>query len=85
MPDNCPGKWIYHYHSLEHHAADMMAKFEVIYPFSSVKEKQNRFIAVMINKSIKLPSNLFSDKSDLYKFSAIGLKSGVSILAALDA
>jgi FtsP/CotA-like multicopper oxidase with cupredoxin domain len=30
MPDNRPGKWMYHSHILEHHAAGMMANFEVI-------------------------------------------------------
>lgn len=30
MPDNRPGKWMYHCHILEHHASGMMAHFEVI-------------------------------------------------------
>jgi FtsP/CotA-like multicopper oxidase with cupredoxin domain len=30
MPDNRPGVWMYHCHILEHHAAGMMAHFEVI-------------------------------------------------------
>lgn len=30
MPDNRPGKWMYHCHILEHHAAGMMATFEVL-------------------------------------------------------
>jgi len=30
MPDNRPGTWMYHCHILEHHAAGMMAEFEVI-------------------------------------------------------
>ena len=30
MPDNRPGLWMYHCHILEHHAAGMMASFEVI-------------------------------------------------------
>jgi FtsP/CotA-like multicopper oxidase with cupredoxin domain len=30
MPDNRPGTWMYHCHILEHHAAGMMASFEVI-------------------------------------------------------
>lgn len=30
MPDNRPGKWMYHCHILEHHEAGMMANFEVI-------------------------------------------------------
>ncbi|MBL7696989.1 MAG: multicopper oxidase family protein [Chitinophagaceae bacterium] len=32
MPDNRPGRWMYHCHILEHHAAGMMAHFEVIDP-----------------------------------------------------
>lgn len=32
MPDNRPGKWMYHCHILEHHAAGMMAHFDVIGP-----------------------------------------------------
>jgi FtsP/CotA-like multicopper oxidase with cupredoxin domain len=32
MPDNRPGKWMYHCHILEHHEAGMMAHFEVIDP-----------------------------------------------------
>ena len=30
IPDNRPGTWMYHCHILEHHAAGMMANFEVI-------------------------------------------------------
>jgi len=30
MPDNRPGMWMYHCHILEHHAAGMMANFEVV-------------------------------------------------------
>jgi FtsP/CotA-like multicopper oxidase with cupredoxin domain len=30
MPDNRPGTWMYHCHILEHHAAGMMATFNVI-------------------------------------------------------
>ena len=30
MPDNRPGTWMYHCHILEHHAAGMMANFQVI-------------------------------------------------------
>lgn len=29
LPDNRPGRWMYHCHILEHHAAGMMAHFEV--------------------------------------------------------
>ena len=32
MPDNRPGKWMYHCHILEHHEAGMMAHFEIIDP-----------------------------------------------------
>lgn len=30
MPDNRPGRWMYHCHIIEHHAAGMMAHFDVI-------------------------------------------------------
>jgi len=30
IPDNRPGLWMYHCHIIEHHAAGMMANFEVI-------------------------------------------------------
>jgi FtsP/CotA-like multicopper oxidase with cupredoxin domain len=30
MPDNRPGTWMYHCHIIEHHAAGMMASFDVI-------------------------------------------------------
>lgn len=30
MPDNRPGRWMYHCHIIEHHAAGMMASFDVI-------------------------------------------------------
>lgn len=30
MPDNRPGTWMYHCHIIEHHAAGMMATFEVV-------------------------------------------------------
>jgi FtsP/CotA-like multicopper oxidase with cupredoxin domain len=30
MPDDRPGEWMYHCHILEHHAAGMMAHFEVV-------------------------------------------------------
>lgn len=40
MPDNRPGKWMYHCHILEHHAAGMMAHFEVIDPSKLVQPKQ---------------------------------------------
>lgn len=43
MPDNRPGKWMYHCHIIEHHAAGMMANFEVIDPLSSAEERQDSF------------------------------------------
>jgi FtsP/CotA-like multicopper oxidase with cupredoxin domain len=30
MPDDRPGEWMYHCHILEHHAAGMMAHFEIV-------------------------------------------------------
>jgi FtsP/CotA-like multicopper oxidase with cupredoxin domain len=39
MPDNRPGMWMYHCHILEHHAAGMMANFEVIDPAVGEKHK----------------------------------------------
>ena len=30
MPDNRPGMWMYHCHIIEHHAAGMMANFQVV-------------------------------------------------------
>ena len=30
IPDNRPGRWMYHCHILEHHEAGMMAHFEVV-------------------------------------------------------
>lgn len=39
MPDNRPGLWMYHCHILEHHAAGMMAHFEVIDPMQSHKSR----------------------------------------------
>lgn len=30
MPDNRPGRWMYHCHIIEHHAAGMMANFNVV-------------------------------------------------------
>jgi FtsP/CotA-like multicopper oxidase with cupredoxin domain len=32
MPDDRPGRWMYHCHILEHHAAGMMAHFEIVRP-----------------------------------------------------
>lgn len=39
MPDNRPGRWMYHCHILEHHAAGMMAHFEVVDPAAPVHKK----------------------------------------------
>ncbi len=36
MPDNRPGRWMYHCHIVEHHAAGMMASFDVIDPLNPV-------------------------------------------------
>jgi FtsP/CotA-like multicopper oxidase with cupredoxin domain len=30
LPDDRPGWWMYHCHILEHHAAGMMGRFELI-------------------------------------------------------
>lgn len=35
VPDNRPGRWMYHCHILEHHQAGMMAHFEVVDPAGS--------------------------------------------------
>jgi len=43
MPDNRPGKWMYHLSYIEHHAAGMMANFEVIDPLNPAAEKQGSF------------------------------------------
>lgn len=43
MPDNRPGMWMYHCHIIEHHAAGMMANFEVIDPLNPVTEKRESF------------------------------------------
>ena len=40
MPDNRPGTWMYHCHILEHHAAGMMANFDVIDGSKPYIEKQ---------------------------------------------
>lgn len=40
MPDNRPGMWMYHCHIIEHHAAGMMANFEVIDPLQTATEKR---------------------------------------------
>jgi FtsP/CotA-like multicopper oxidase with cupredoxin domain len=36
MPDDRPGRWMYHCHILEHHAAGMMAHFDVVRPDADV-------------------------------------------------
>jgi len=43
MPDNRPGRWMYHCHIIEHHAAGMMANFEVIDPSKPQPENQESF------------------------------------------
>jgi FtsP/CotA-like multicopper oxidase with cupredoxin domain len=40
MPDNRPGLWMYHCHIIEHHAAGMMANFEVIDPLKPLAGKK---------------------------------------------
>ena len=40
MPDNRPGRWMYHCHILEHHAAGMMAHFAVVDPAAPVRQQQ---------------------------------------------
>jgi FtsP/CotA-like multicopper oxidase with cupredoxin domain len=37
VPDNRPGRWMYHCHILEHHEAGMMAGFEVVNPHAGPK------------------------------------------------
>jgi FtsP/CotA-like multicopper oxidase with cupredoxin domain len=39
MPDNRPGTWMYHCHIIEHHAAGMMATFDVIDGSSPQQDK----------------------------------------------
>ncbi len=39
IPDNRPGRWMYHCHILEHHAAGMMAHFEVVDPVKGSQHK----------------------------------------------
>lgn len=43
LPDNRPGRWMYHCHILEHHAAGMMAHFEVIDPLKPEAGRQKAF------------------------------------------
>lgn len=43
MPDNRPGMWMYHCHIIEHHAAGMMANFEVVDPLNPVTAKKESF------------------------------------------
>jgi FtsP/CotA-like multicopper oxidase with cupredoxin domain len=42
MPDNRPGMWMYHCHILEHHAAGMMAHFEVVEANAAPEMKPKR-------------------------------------------
>lgn len=39
MPDNRPGTWMYHCHIIEHHAAGMMATFDVIDGSKPIEKK----------------------------------------------
>lgn len=41
MPDNRPGTWMYHCHIIEHHAAGMMAHFDVIDSGKPYKENHS--------------------------------------------
>ena len=43
LPDNRLGRWMYHCHILEHHAAGMMAGFDVVNPDSpaTIRERAN--------------------------------------------
>lgn len=43
MPDNRPGLWMYHCHIIEHHAAGMMANFEVVDPLQPLSGKKEIF------------------------------------------
>ena len=43
MPDNRPGMWMYHCHIIEHHAAGMMANFEVVDPLKPLAGKKELF------------------------------------------
>jgi FtsP/CotA-like multicopper oxidase with cupredoxin domain len=43
MPDNRPGIWMHHCHIIEHHAAGMMANFEVIDPEKPAAERKEKF------------------------------------------
>jgi FtsP/CotA-like multicopper oxidase with cupredoxin domain len=43
MPDNRPGMWMYHCHLIEHHAAGMMANFELINLLQPITEKNESF------------------------------------------
>ena len=43
MPDNRPGRWMYHCHIAEHHAAGMMANFEVVDP-ARPEKRQNQVV-----------------------------------------
>jgi FtsP/CotA-like multicopper oxidase with cupredoxin domain len=40
IPDNRPGMWMHHCHIIEHHAAGMMANFEVINPLQPAAERK---------------------------------------------
>jgi hypothetical protein len=39
MPDERKGKWMYHCHILEHHAAGMMAAFDIVGNLAEAKTK----------------------------------------------
>jgi len=41
IPDNRPGRWMYHCHILEHHEAGMMAHFEVVDPMKGAMKHEH--------------------------------------------
>lgn len=48
LPDNRPGRWMYHCHILEHHEAGMMAHFDVVNASAALEHKHN-FKCIMQN------------------------------------
>jgi FtsP/CotA-like multicopper oxidase with cupredoxin domain len=46
LPDNRPGKWMYHCHILEHHEAGMMAHFEVVDPAKPINAEHHISCAI---------------------------------------
>ena len=54
MPDNRPGRWMYHCHILEHHEAGMMASFDVV----DKNETATVYLGFAANYSSSIISNL---------------------------